>query len=56
MTKSGTIKVAWLHKMAKGKGLTAKRARLALTLRKLRSHGRKKSKKSKKRSKKRRRA
>jgi len=31
----GSIKISWLRKKAKGSGKTAKRARLALTLRKL---------------------
>jgi len=35
-TKRGTIKVSVLRKLAKRKGVTGKRARLALTLRKLR--------------------
>ena len=34
MTKKGKIKYSWLAKKAKGSGITAKRARLALTLRK----------------------
>lgn len=33
--KDGDIKVAWLREKAKGKGVTADRARLALTLRKM---------------------
>jgi hypothetical protein len=33
--KTGTIPVSKLQKAAKGKGVTAKRARLALTLRKM---------------------
>lgn len=33
ITKSGKIKKEWLEKKAKGSGKTAKRARLALTLR-----------------------
>lgn len=35
LTPQGTIKVAWLRKKAKGKDTTARRARLALTLRKM---------------------
>jgi hypothetical protein len=35
ISKSGTIKRDWLEKQAKGSGVTAKRARLALTLRKM---------------------
>ncbi len=35
-TKSGTIKTEVLRKLAKEKGITGKRARLALTLRRLR--------------------
>lgn len=33
MTERGTIKVSWLRKKAKGKGITARRARLALKFR-----------------------
>jgi len=36
-TQRGTIKVKVLHELAKKKGVTGRRARLALTLRKLRS-------------------
>lgn len=36
LTKQGTIKREWLLKKAKGSGTVARRARLALTLRKLR--------------------
>ncbi len=36
ITKSGTIKKSWLNEKAKGSGVTAKRARLAKTLSKLR--------------------
>lgn len=36
VTKKGTISKSWLAKQAKGKGKTAKRARLAMTLSKLR--------------------
>jgi hypothetical protein len=36
MKKDGTIKVSWLNEKAKGKGKTAQRARLALTLRNMR--------------------
>lgn len=36
ITKKGTISVEWLKEKAKGSGKTARRARLALTLRKLR--------------------
>lgn len=35
LTKSGTIKVAWLRSKAKEKGHVGQRARLAVTLRKL---------------------
>jgi len=35
ITKKGTISSEWLKKKAKGKDKTAKRARLALTLKKL---------------------
>lgn len=36
LKKDGDIKVAWLKDKAKGDGVTAKRARLALTFRKMR--------------------
>ena len=42
ITPRGTISVAWLKAKAKGSGVVAKRARLALTLRKLRKRGRRK--------------
>lgn len=35
VTKSGTIKKAWLKKQAQGTGKTAQRARLAITLGKM---------------------
>jgi len=35
LKKDGSIKVSWLRQKAKGKDKTAKRARLALTLRKM---------------------
>jgi len=35
LKKDGTIKVSWLREKAGGSGKTAKRARLALTLRKM---------------------
>jgi hypothetical protein len=34
LKKDGDIKVSWLREKAKGDGITAKRARLALTFRK----------------------
>jgi hypothetical protein len=36
LKKDGTIKVSWLRKKAAGSGKTAQRARLALTLRRMR--------------------
>lgn len=36
LKKDGDIKVSWLKEKAKGDGTTAKRARLALTFRKMR--------------------
>lgn len=36
ITKKGTISSSWIKKKAKGKGTTARRARLAQTLSKLR--------------------
>lgn len=35
LKKDGDIKVAWLKEKAKGDGVTAKRAKLALTFRKM---------------------
>lgn len=39
MTKAGTIRKSWLQAQAKKGGVTGKRARLALTLAKLRKKG-----------------
>ena len=45
LKRDGDIKVSWLREKAKGKGVTARRARLALTLRDMRrSRAPKKSK------------
>lgn len=40
----GSIKVSWLRQKAKGSGVTARRARLALTLRKLPKRRKRKTK------------
>jgi len=41
ITKQGTISKSWLREKAKGSGTTARRARLALTLSKLRKRRKK---------------
>lgn len=42
ITKQGTIEADWLREKAHGSGTTARRARLALTLKKMPKRGRKK--------------